>query len=379
MKNILTLATNDLSLFLRDRLSLLWLIAMPLAFILAMGFAFRSGGQSPASNFQPPVTFTNEDEGFLSPIFRDELGQQGLWVVSGEQVDRAKHAIRVPADFTAQVLAKKQTRIEVSPLKGADDMTKQVVDFKVWRAVIAVNAYLVQHAVTHGAAVAPDEASMRAIVALPDAVTIDGKYAGKRPVPDGFNQSLPGTLVMYLLMNVLIFGGTRVAQERALGVLRRISLHPVRPYELVFGKILGLLLLSLVPTVVLLTIGQVFLGVDLLPQLHWILLALLLLSWVAASLGVLVGFAIKAEEKVVGLCLLVALPAAALGGCWWPMEIVPAWAQPVCYALPTAWTMDALHQFITFGGGIEHAAKALGIVALYGLVANVAAMKFFRV
>lgn len=379
MKNILTLAGNDLSLFLRDRLSLVWLLAMPLGFILVMGFLFRTGNPSAAANFQPPISITNEDEGFLGRIFLDELGKQGLWVVSGEQLHRAKHAIRVPADFTARVLAKEQARIEISPLQGADDTTRQVVDFKVWRAVIAVNAYLVQHALTHGAAIEPNKDSVSAIVALPNAVSINAKYAGKRPVPDGFNQSLPGTLVMYLLMNVLIFGGTRVAAERQLGVLRRISVHPVRPYELVFGKILGLLLLSLLPIVVLLTIGQVFLGVDLLPQLHWILLALLLISWVAASLGVLVGFVVKAHEKVVGLCLLIALPAAALGGCWWPMEIVPAWAKPVCYAFPTAWTMDALHQFITFGGGFEHAATALGIVALYGLAANLAAMKFFRV
>jgi ABC-type multidrug transport system permease subunit len=130
---------------------------------------------------------------------------------------------------------------------------------------------------------------------------------------------------------------------------------------------------------VLLSIGQFLFKVNIADNAVWIVLTLVVFSWVAASLGLLIGFVVKAPEKIIALSLLIALPMAALGGCWWPLEVVPEWLQMAAHATPVAWTMDALHQFITFGGGIEAAASAIGVVALFGLAANLAAMKFFRV
>ncbi len=40
---------------------------------------------------------------------------------------------------------------------------------------------------------------------------------------------------------------------------------------------------------------------------------------------------------------------AALGGCWWPVEITPPWAQRLTMLLPTGWAMDALHRLMSFG------------------------------
>ena len=42
---------------------------------------------------------------------------------------------------------------------------------------------------------------------------------------------------------------------------------------------------------------------------------------------------------------------AALGGCWFPIEIAPSWMQTLSRLLPTGWTMHALHQLVNFGAG----------------------------
>jgi len=65
-------------------------------------------------------------------------------------------------------------------------------------------------------------------------------HAGRRPIPTGFNLSLPGVMVMYLMMNLLIFGGVTMAWERRSGVLRRIAVHPVTQGEILTGKLYGL-------------------------------------------------------------------------------------------------------------------------------------------
>ena len=76
MKAALLIGFNDLRLFLRDRSSFVWLFVIPTAFVYFMGFANRGPG-SPA-NPRPSVLVENQDSGFLSRVFLDELGAQGL-------------------------------------------------------------------------------------------------------------------------------------------------------------------------------------------------------------------------------------------------------------------------------------------------------------
>jgi ABC-2 type transport system permease protein len=67
-----------------------------------------------------------------------------------------------------------------------------------------------------------------------------------------------------------------------------------------------------------------------------------------------------------------------LGGCWWPLEIGPPIFRTIAHCLPTGWALDALHQLISFGGGLGDAAKPLAVLAAFGAAANVLAAWLFR-
>ena len=242
----------------------------------------------------------------------------------------------------------------------------------------AMNVRLAQHAIENPGT-PPTEAALMAMIDTPPPVSLQSSHAGRRPQPVGFSFSLPGNLVAYLFLNLLIFGGSSVAEERRLGVLRRIAINPVTKLEMLFGKIYGLMLLAGVQIVVMLLAGRFLFGVDIGANLPGILLTLLVFAWVAASCGVLIGSLVRAEDKVIGLCLAIALPAAALGGCWIPLEIMPPFLQYLAHAVPAGWAMTALHQLITYGTGLGGALPAIGVLALFGLVANAAAMRFVRV
>jgi ABC-type multidrug transport system permease subunit len=60
------------------------------------------------------------------------------------------------------------------------------------------------------------------------------------------------------------------------------------------------------------------------------------------------------------------------------LEIVPDSMKIVAHVVPSGWAMDALHQLISFGGGWEKAAPSIGVLALYGLAAHLAAARCFR-
>ena len=160
--------------------------------------------------------------------------------------------------------------------------------------------------------------------------------------------------------------------------MRRLACHPLTRTRLVAGKIYGLILLGAVQTTVFLLAGRFLFGVHFGDSLGAILLTLLVYSWVAASLGVLVGSVLQGEDKVVGLCVMASLLMGALGGCWWPVEIGPPVLHTIAHCFPTGWALEALHQLLSFGGGFADILQPLGFLALFGLAANALAAWFFR-
>lgn len=376
MKRILDIGHNDLRLFLKSKSAYIWLFAVPLAFIYFMGFANRGPGDP--YNRRPPVLVENQDTNFLGRVLLDELGAQGMWLLDPTNRESAARTIRIPADFTARILAGEQSKVGFFQRDGSAESDAMLIEARLVRALIAMNSHLLESAAQTNAPERITEEQLREVMKQPNPVTLDATFAGRKPVPSGFAFSLPGNLVMYLMMNLMIFGGASVAAERRNGVIRRLMVHPVTKLELVMGKIYGLILLGAVQIGFFLLVGKFLPGVNLGANLPAVALTLLVLGWVGGSLGVLVGSVFASEDRVVGLCVLVSLLMGALGGCWWPLEIAPPALQKIALFLPTGWALKGLHQLISFGSGFGAATFPLMVLLAFGLTANLLAARFFR-
>jgi ABC-2 type transport system permease protein len=376
MKGVFAIGHNDLRLFLRQKTNYIWLFVIPLAFVYFMGFAARGPGDP--HHRTPPVLVENLDTGFLGGVFFDELRAQGLWMVDPTNRAGAERGVRIPADFSKRVLAGEPCKVEFFQIEGSSSADAALIELRLVRALIAMNSHLLETVGDAASLPTLAEAALRQTMALTNPVALDSRFAGRRPVPTGFAFSLPGNLVMYLLMNLMIFGGATLASERRDGVLRRLSIQPVSRAAIIGGKLYGLMLLGAVQIAFFVLVGRFVFQVNLGANLPGVLLTLLVFSWVAASLGVLAGSVLRAEDRVTGLCVLVALLMAALGGCWWPLELAPDWLRIIARCLPTGWALAALHQLISFGSGLGAIVQPLLVLAGFGLAANVAAARFFR-
>lgn len=377
MRAALLIARNDFLLFLRNRSSLVWLVVMPLTFVYFMGLANRGPG-GPAT-LKPALLLQNRDRGFLGDQFLQDLGSQGLHLVqpTDPEASQIHRGLRLAPDFTEAVLAGRSSTVRYFEQPGGKEAESRLAEIRIARALIELNSLLLQHATRHPG-VPPTAEALDDLRRQPGRVLLQSRFAGRKPIPTGFNLSLPGVLVMYLLMNLLTFGGAAVAGERRGGVLRRLGTLPISRGALIGGKITGLMFVATLQTLLLLTAGRYLFGVNLGDHLAGILLTLLVYSWVAAALGVLIGSVVRAEDKVVGLCVLLSMVMSALGGCWWPLELGPPAARTAAHLIPTGWAMEALHRLITYGDGLPAALPAVGVLAAFGLLFHVAAVRSFR-
>jgi ABC-type multidrug transport system permease subunit len=376
MNHILDIGWTDLRLFLKRKSGYVWLFGVPLVFVYFMGFASRGPGRP--YNRTPPVLVENADTNFLGRVFLDEMSAQDMWLVSPTNSEAAVRIIRIPAGFTDNALHLRQTKLQLAEGNSSGEADAALIEVRLVRALIAMNGHLLEAATGTNGVETISEARLREVMARPDPVSLNAHFAGRKPVPAGFNFSLPGILVMYLMMNLLIFGGSTIAAERRNGVIKRLMTHPVTRFELVMGKIYGLMLLGVIQIVFFLALGKFLFHVNLGANLPAVTLVLLVFTWVAGSLGVLVGSLVAAEDRVAGICVLASLLMAALGGCWWPLEIGPPALKTLSLCTPSGWALQALHQLISFGSGFEAVWLPLGVLLAFGAVANLLAARFFR-
>lgn len=376
MKPILDIGHNDLRLFLKSKSAYIWLFVVPLVFVYFMGFANRGPGDP--YNHKPPVLVENHDTNFLSRVFLDELDTQGMWLLNPTNHESAARTIRIPTNLTSRVLNGEQAKVGFFQRDSSAESDAAIIELRLVRALIAMNSHLLEAATQTNAPRTITEEQLRAVLKKPNPVALKAGFAGRKPMPSGFNFSLPGNLVMYLMMNLMIFGGATMAAERRNGVIRRLMVHPVTKLELVMGKIYGLMLLGAVQILFFLAVGKFALGVNLGANLPAVTVTLLMLGWVGSSIGVLVGSLFAADDRVTGICVMASLLMGALGGCWWPLEIAPPALKTVALCLPTGWALAALHQLISFGSGFGAVLLPLTVLLAFGAAANLLAARFFR-
>ena len=257
-------------------------------------------------------------------------------------------------------------RVETSSEGNAASLEQ----IRIQRAVYGLLADLAVAGIDTGAT--PTQASIAAVVAAPRLVTLDVTTAGRRrTIPSGFEQTIPGTMVMFTMLILLTGGAGQLVLERERGLLRRLASAPISRANLVAGKWLGKMLLGLVQLAFALAAGTVLFKMSWGGALPMVIMVLV--AWAAfnASLALLLGNIARSSAQMAGMGVLTTMALAALGGCWWPIEITPEWAQKFALALPTGWTMDAMHRLISFGdpasATLPHAAALLSGAAALGI------------
>jgi len=348
-RNVLLLGRFDLTHSLRHRETLAWTFLMPLVFFFF--FSKMSGGMGSRGERKDPLRFeVGADAGFLADEIALRLGERDYAIervepgAAPDKKDEDKPTLSIPAGLTAHALAGEKS--ELTLRRDASGMGGNYNDFRVGRAVYTVLADLVA---VRSAGDEPSPAAFKTLRERPRAMTLAVRPAGaRRDPPTGKQQSIPGTMTMFTLILLLTSGCIPIVLERRGGQLRRLASTPITRGEVIAGRWLSTFGLGLVQITWAMIAGALIFGMDWGPRP--LAVALFLVPWVAlcASLALLLGVLARTESQVIGIGVLSSNVLAALGGCWWPIEVAPPWMQKLSLGLPTGWVMDALHKLISF-------------------------------
>jgi linearmycin/streptolysin S transport system permease protein len=193
--------------------------------------------------------------------------------------------------------------------------------------------------------------------------TIGGR---ENALPSGFNYTAPSNLVLFVFITSLA-GAAALIEERRLGVTRRMLAAPTTASTILFGETLGRFLVALLQGLIVFVVGWLVFGVD------WgdppaALLLVTVFALVGTGAGMLFGTVLRTAEQATSIGPPVGIALGMLGGCMWPLAIVPEPMRLAGHLFPHAWAMDAFIDLISEDAGVAGIAGKLAVLAGFAAV-----------
>ena len=362
LRQVWFIGRKDIQYMLRERETLGWMFVMPVVFFFFIGTVTSNFGSRGGSQDRLAL-WSEGDTGFLGTQLEHRLKDRQFQVDKPQtqtEFAAADRRLLLPAGFTDSVLADRPVKLHFTRDEGG--LGNDYDRVRVGRAVYTLLADVI---VSGEAGMPPTPATFARLDSLPRQLQVEVAMAGKRrQVPTGFEQAIPGTLVMFILSILTTSGAVLLFTDRRQGLLRRLAYTPIPRRAVVLGKWTGKMGIGAIQIGFGMLAGTLLFKMNWGPNFWMVVVLLLAYAALTTTLGILLGSLARSEGQAVGIGVVATNVLAALGGCWWPIEITPRWMQKLQLFLPTGWAMHGMHELVSFGSS-----PAAVLPHLFGMLA----------
>lgn len=352
----------------RDRVTFGMMVGIPLMQLLLFGFAINSDPR------HLPTALCLGDQGPYTREFVAALRHSGYFALTHEAATEAEAAallqrgevqfvVNIPADFTRRLLRGERPAI------------------------------LLEADASDPAATGPAVAAARALVDTVFDRDLPGPLARLRgrpgPVdfrvhahynPENITQYnvVPGLMGVVLTMTMVVITALAITRERERGTMENLLATPVRPFEVMVGKIIPYIVVGYIQiTLILLAAHWVF-HVPLIGSLGLVYAVAFL--FIAANLAVGITFSTLARNQLqaVQMAFFFFLPSILLSGFMFPFRGMPEWAQWLGSCLPLTHFLRVVRGVLLKGSGVAEIAPELWPLLLFLAVAMAVGVKRYR-
>ena len=326
MRNLFTFIHKEFLHILRDPRSLLIMVLLPLMEILLFGYILRF--EIDSTNIAVYDSARQEES---AQLIR-HLEGTGRFVAfrvgslnAGEDLmksGKVKAILNIATDFDRKLLDGRESAIQIL-LDASDPNT-----------AVAIESYLNASIADYLGARHP-EARRMPIQTEP--------LLYYNPTMKSVYAIIPGLIAVVLMLICALMSSISLTREKEMGTLKVLLVSPLKPMQIIVGKLSPYLIVSAVNIgVILITAFTVF-KMPLAGSLTALLLTSLLYCLCALSLGFLIST--KAQTQQVAMMVSLAglmLPTTLLSGMMYPIKNMPLWLQGITYFMPARWFIDIL-------------------------------------
>ena len=409
--NVLSVAFKDLRILLQDRGQIVMLFLLPMIFILAFSLAFLAGEPEEEVISVPVVNL--DPGGEMSALLLDNLNDdRGLQTKDYDQAEveadlkdeTINLALTIPAGFSADVQAGKQTTLRLAYGPGASDSELEAVRLVVDGVAsdLSLQTQLVGGLSQMGAMMGDAPEDVQVFTAERIRVQAESQFERAKTAPlvglaakwpdqvtqgrDDFDPSsfsVAGFAIMFAFITAQSTARS-IFDEKKEGTFRRLLAAPMGKWELLLGKMLPNLLIAVLQVAVIFAVSTILLPLIEIerPSLGNSPLGLVLITTLVAfcstSLGILLAALCRTESQISGVSSLVLWAAGMVGGAFIPNFLLGDFLSAIGKVVPHYWANQAFNDLMLRGQGVADILPELGILAGFTAVFLVIGLLRFK-
>lgn len=361
LQRTFSVARKEMLHILRDPATLFFALFIPVLELFMLGYAIETNVRF-INTVVLDQAMNKDSERFLRAMentttFRvvaqvrsDE--EMNYWIVAG----KARVGLKIPEDFSRRLESRDPTALLV------------LIDGSV--SSVAGEALNVANAL------ALRESLYRAIGENPLPVETRPQILFN-PDTRSANFFIPGLIVVMCQMMAIMLSANAIVREKELGTLEQLFMTPVRAGELVLGKLIPYLVLSLAEFCTIVVLMIVIFRVPVAG--NFLTLLFLALPFVFAMLGMGLWISTRSatREAASQMAMGTMMPSIFLSGYVFPLDSMPDFFWYVAQIFPTTWLIDGARGVILRGAGLAELWPHAAILWAMGIVVfSLAAFKF---
>jgi ABC-2 type transport system permease protein len=358
---------------LRDRRTLVILLGLPLAQVILFGYALRTEVDD------VPLVIVDPAPDPLTLALRGRFEASELFDVV--------RVVRTPGDLPALFrggeaaqalvfepgLADALGRVEGARLQLITDATDPNTGSTMQAYATSVIADWEREMAEQRAAARPGASS--------GALRIEPEVRMRfNPTLESVNLFVPGLIALVLTVIAALMSAISLSREKERGTLEALLVSPLRPWQIISGKVLPYLALGLANVVTVLLSARLVFGVPLRGSLTLLLAESLLFIVASLALGVLIASVTRSQRTaMIGALMGLMLPTLLLSEMIFPIASMPGWLQPLSNVVPGRWFVLISRGIMLKGVGLEHLWQETLVLAGMTLAFMAAAVRAFDV
>jgi ABC-2 type transport system permease protein len=368
LHRFLAVLTKEFVQMRRDRLTFAMMIGVPIMQLVLFGYAINMDPKAlpaavvsaDASPFTRSLVRALENTGYYKVVALPPTVDEADRLLERGEV---QFVLQVPEDFS-----RKLQRGERPVVLVEADATDPAATGNAIGALQQVNLTALRHDLTGPlAGLKPGEA--------PFEIRVHRRYN-----PEGITQYniVPGLMGVVLTMTLVMMTSIAMTRERAPGTMENLLATPVRPLEVMLGKIVPYILVGYVQVVVILTAAKFLFDVPMVGSL--LLLSTVLILFIATNLAIGFTFSTLARSQMqaMQMTMFFFLPSILLSGFMFPFRGMPGWAQVIGEAVPITHFLRIVRGIMLKGADAAAIAQHVWPLALILLVVSAAALKRYQ-
>ncbi len=359
MRRLRAVVLKEVRQVRRDPFSLLMLIALPAFMLVLYGFALNFDVRHVRLAVQDRDRSAASRElvsSFTHSTYFDLVATPGVGEDTEALLERrlAWAVLVIPEGYGRDLAAGRAAPVQLL-LDGADSTTAQTVLGYARALVSEQNASLAEDAL------ARQGRRRQQPLALEPRILFN-------PELESTQFLVPGLIGFLLMLTAVLSTALSVVREKERGTMEQLRVAPLRTWELILGKTIPYLGISLVATLIILVAARVLFGVEIRGSHLDLLVAVLLYLFGALGFGLLISTIANTQALAFQAGLIASmLPAILLSGFIFQIRIMPAWLQVVTYLVPARYFLVILRGIILKGEGLATYWPQVAALVLYGI------------